>query len=253
MNRRYLKDDVEKMISDNRIKRCSLQELGMLTWLRWLMHTSDDYGCIKVSAAEVSERGSVEEAVIAGLQILTSFKRGEISRAVYGLIEKGIVGIQGRALVSYQMLRDYELSVKRAEAGLKGAKSRKTDSNKSEEIKPLQRDLFGQEDIPQKPSKHIYGECKNVRLTDKEYKKLSESYGEDGVKEIIRILDNYKEAKGVSYKSDYRAILNWVADRYKENLKRKEYQNGAQGRTDNGRTDYQQEEFQKHILDKLGM
>ena len=40
---------------------------------------------------------------------------------------------------------------------------------------------------------------------------------------MIEILDNYKGAKGKRYKSDYRAILTWVVDRYNEDLTR----NGA--------------------------
>ena len=33
---------------------------------------------------------------------------------------------------------------------------------------------------------------------------------------MIQILDNYKGANGKKYKSDYRAILNWVVDKYNE-------------------------------------
>ena len=33
---------------------------------------------------------------------------------------------------------------------------------------------------------------------------------------MIEILDNYKGQNGKKYKSDYRAILNWVVKRYEE-------------------------------------
>lgn len=55
-----------------------------------------------------------------------------------------------------------------------------------------------------------------VRITPAQYQKLVDNYGEAGAKRMIEILDNYKGAKGRTYKDDYRAILNWVVGRYLE-------------------------------------
>ena len=52
-----------------------------------------------------------------------------------------------------------------------------------------------------------------VKMTEEEYNKLVAKYGEKKVKRMIEVLDNYKGATGKKYKSDYRAILNWVADK----------------------------------------
>lgn len=52
-----------------------------------------------------------------------------------------------------------------------------------------------------------------VVMTNAEYEKLTGTYGEDRVQRMIEVLDNYKGSSGKRYKSDYRAILNWVADR----------------------------------------
>jgi hypothetical protein len=54
-------------------------------------------------------------------------------------------------------------------------------------------------------------------MTLEEYEKLCNTYGEDITKQCITILDNYKGANGKKYKSDYRAILNWVVDKVKSN------------------------------------
>ena len=67
-----------------------------------------------------------------------------------------------------------------------------------------------------KAKKYKYADC--VTLTRDEYAKLCESFGEDAAKRMIEILDNYKGSKGKKYKSDYKAILNWVVDRYNEEL-----------------------------------
>ena len=53
-------------------------------------------------------------------------------------------------------------------------------------------------------------------MTEEEYVALVAEYGGHAAEEFIRILDNYKGASGKAYKSDYRAILNWVVKRYDE-------------------------------------
>lgn len=67
------------------------------------------------------------------------------------------------------------------------------------------------------PKKNKYAEF--VSMTEDEYKKLVANYKDEAlVKRMIEVLDNYKGANGKKYKSDYRAILNWVAEKVlKEN------------------------------------
>ena len=60
------------------------------------------------------------------------------------------------------------------------------------------------------PAKTKYAEF--VLMTEEEHAKLVHQYGEANVQRMITKLDNYKGAKGKTYKSDYRAILSWVAD-----------------------------------------
>lgn len=57
-----------------------------------------------------------------------------------------------------------------------------------------------------------------VYMTDDEYSALIEKVGKQGEQRCVEILDNYKGASGRKYKSDYRAILNWVTRRYKEEM-----------------------------------
>ena len=66
----------------------------------------------------------------------------------------------------------------------------------------------------EKESKTAYADY--VKLTPEEHQKLIDQFGQAATNRMIEILDNYKGANGKTYKSDYRAILNWVADRYQE-------------------------------------
>lgn len=67
---------------------------------------------------------------------------------------------------------------------------------------------------PSAPPKHYH--APTVLLTDDEYGKLVSLYGQDGAAWMIQKLDDYKAAKGATYKSDYRAILNWVVKEYQK-------------------------------------
>lgn len=55
-----------------------------------------------------------------------------------------------------------------------------------------------------------------VSMTEKEFQAICQKVGEQGALRCIEILDNYKGASGKRYKSDYRAILNWVIERYEK-------------------------------------
>lgn len=55
-----------------------------------------------------------------------------------------------------------------------------------------------------------------VSMTNAEHEKLVSTYGTEFTDQCITVLDNYKGANGKTYKSDYRAILNWVIDKVKE-------------------------------------
>ena len=61
-------------------------------------------------------------------------------------------------------------------------------------------------------------ECADdVSLTETEYNSLVEKVGsKQAADECIEILSNYKGATGKKYKSDYKAILNWVIDKWRE-------------------------------------
>jgi hypothetical protein len=56
---------------------------------------------------------------------------------------------------------------------------------------------------------NIYGEFKNVKLSEIEYGKLIERYGEKRTGVMIESLSAYMKSKNKRYKSHYATILNW--------------------------------------------
>lgn len=151
------------------------------------------------------------------------------------LIIGGVCGVRvDGAIYSRRMVRSAEISQKRREAGIKGGSTTKSKvfTQKPPEPKqtaPVQAELpldvevvtpppltQEQREKAAKAKKYNYADC--VTLTRDEYAKLCESFGVDAAKRMIEILDNYKGSKGKKYKSDYKAILNWVVDRYNEEV-----------------------------------
>lgn len=62
------------------------------------------------------------------------------------------------------------------------------------------------------PTKKKYGEFQKVTLTDEEYTKLINEYGEETAHKAIEFLDSYITEKGYKSKSNYLAIRRWVID-----------------------------------------
>ena len=65
-----------------------------------------------------------------------------------------------------------------------------------------------------------------VTMTNAEHQALIEKFGDQQVREMIEILDNYKGANGKRYKSDYRAILSWVVGEYAKRKQERERNKG---------------------------
>lgn len=69
-----------------------------------------------------------------------------------------------------------------------------------------------------------------VSLSESEYQKLVDEHGQEFTDACIRALDNYKAAKGAKYKSDYRAILNWVVEKVMDDQRKLKVISGGQTR-----------------------
>ncbi len=127
--------------------------------------------------------------------------------------------------IKQQIERDSEKYERRSAAnkenGKKGGRPKKVSVAAAEQVASGREEAQGEivsepmKDPPKKktPPKTKYAEF--VQMKEEEHQKLVLEYGDAAVKEFIRILDGYKGATGKTYKDDYRAILNWVVSRVK--------------------------------------
>ena len=149
------------------------------------------------------------------------------------LIENGVCAIRDAdgAIYSRRMVRDEDIRQKRSKAGkMGGTKTAKLLAKKPINDQPTETPppplTTEQQAKADKAKKYKYADY--VTLTRDEYAKLADQYTEDAAKRMIQILNNYKGSSGKRYKSDYMAILNWVVNRYNEELQK----NGIERKTD---------------------
>ncbi len=96
---------------------------------------------------------------------------------------------------------------------LENSKKSKKADNEHEYDNECDSDCGNEKNINKKI--HFAG-IEYVSMTNVEYEKLCNTYGKDFADQCIIVLDNYKGANGRKYKDDYRAILNWVVNRVRE-------------------------------------
>jgi hypothetical protein len=104
-----------------------------------------------------------------------------------------------------------EGAIKPLERGYDAPMDKEMDIDK-DMVKVKEKKKEKDEEKEKRTQKKSYGD--GVTLTDAEYNNLLMSFGEECTTWCIEKLGNYKLSRGKSYKSDYRAILNWVKDEY---------------------------------------
>jgi len=80
-------------------------------------------------------------------------------------------------------------------------------------IKTVESTQIKEEEIKEdkkKETRHKYGEYKNVLLTDTQYKKLIEDYGEKQLLDLIKQVDEGVQMKGYKYKDFNLVIRKWA-------------------------------------------
>ena len=213
---------VDAFMSDERLAECSARAHGVYIRIMCLMHKSAEYGKIALSEKDLEDVAD-EDSLIVKFALKLSrhlpFGQEEIEIGLRELIENGCLYIDGNTLCQKRMIRDGSLSERRANAGQKGMARRYSQANEIPQAEPERKPEEPERKPATKPKKakppvekKQYAEF--VRMTEVEYVKLVNNYGENGAKELVEILDNYKASSGKRYRDDYRAILTWCVDKY---------------------------------------
>ena len=168
---------------------------------------------------------------------LTDEQAGKLIKAIYEYVETDkmpqldslleIVIIPFKQNIDRNIDKWEQIKQKRSEAGKIGAEIKKQKQAKQANVnfaksKETNQAVNVNENVNVNDNDNVNVKDKKIHfadyvtMTNAEYEKLVSTYSKEFADQCITVLDNYKGANGKKYKSDYRAILNWVVDKVKQ-------------------------------------
>jgi len=179
---------------------------------------------VEILRSEDSYQLEYSDSTFDGLAIDMGCEPDKVKEFVNYCIERKILEKTDGTFYSPRMKRDMDaldaLREVRREAGRSSAKKKENISKCSTSVKqkPTKCSTIRKEDKEDKEDKKdkkdnkdksIYGEFKNVQLTDQELQKLNDNLGKSNTLSLIEKLSTYKKSTGKKYKDDYATLLNW--------------------------------------------
>jgi len=204
----YLPLYVQDFLTDEKLAECSAKANGVYIRLMCLMHKSEIYGKILLKQKDKQTLNQVENFAI---KIAKHFPYDytTVFNALTELVNEAVLTIEGDFLVQKRMVKDADISEKRAASGSKGGKKttkKICSSKKSSKIEANSEYEYEYEnDIK-------VLEFNNIKVSNAEHKKLIADYGEQKTLSAYQYLSDYKIEKGYKTKSDYRTIRRWVIE-----------------------------------------
>ena len=115
----YLPLYVQDFLTDEKLSECSAQSTGVYIRIMCIMHKSEQYGNILLK----QKHKQTDKQILNFALLLAKhfpYSVDVIESSLTELIEEGVLIMQGDLLIQKRMVKDNELSIKRAESGKKG-------------------------------------------------------------------------------------------------------------------------------------
>ena len=230
----YLPLYVQDFLTDEKLAECSAESTGVYIRLMCIMHKSKEYGKILLRQNERQSERLVPDFA-EKLSMHMPYKVPVIERALDELLDKEVLYIEENALCQKRMIKDAELSEKRAFAGKKGAETSNKRFSKNTRFAAAKQTA---NKTPKQTANteieieyEIEGENKNIKDNNKgldnpfhgelhdafqdwlAYKKeKNQSYKPQGLKSLITQVTKYAEQFGETETAE--AIRDSMASNY---------------------------------------
>lgn len=208
MNRGFLK--LYRKIADNPLWNKKPFSDGQ-AWVDLLLIANHKPGIIDKRGIRIKiKRGQVGYSVL-GLSDRWGWSRSKVVRFLKHLETEQQIEQQKSTvttlitLINYESYNQDEQQKEQQTSSRRTADEQQTNTNKNEKNGNNEK-------------KKICSEFKNVSLSDDEYQKLTERFGEIERDNLIERLGGYISSSGKKYKSHYATIVNWAR---KDNLQQK--------------------------------
>jgi uncharacterized protein YdaU (DUF1376 family) len=117
----YLPLYVQDFMTDEKLAECSAEATGVYIRLMCLMHKSEQYGCVLLKQKDKQASEQVSNFAYKVAKHLP-YPLPVIERSIKELVEEGVLTVDGDCLFQKRMVKDCEISNKRALAGKRGGK-----------------------------------------------------------------------------------------------------------------------------------
>ncbi len=198
---------------------CSkFEALGILNFLWfWGMKNADETGLVKDADLEVLSRylyGCGEDCQL------------DMGKVVQALVDTGWIDVVADGFYIhdwdtwqeqwYKLQKNRRLDAERKRKARQMEREAAKPAPKTPEPEQMELPVEPEAKRPAKPKPDKKSYAEFVKMSEANYDRLVKLYGKAFADACIVELDNYKGARGKTYKDDYRAILCWVVDRVKE-------------------------------------
>jgi hypothetical protein len=121
----YLPLYVDDWMNNSKLKLCTPGAHGLMVSIMCLMHKSESYGVILLKQ-KFKQTDKQELNFATQIAKLSSFDLLEIEKSFYELLDEKVLKIEGEKLICFRMVKDADISNKRALSGKSGGKKTQT-------------------------------------------------------------------------------------------------------------------------------
>lgn len=118
-NQPYFPLYVQDFLTDEKLIECSAEATGVYIRLLCVLHKSEEYGKILLKQKDKQTPEQVKNFAIKLLKQMP-YQIETITKSLQELINEGVIVLEDDILYQKRMVRDNEISIKRAESGKKG-------------------------------------------------------------------------------------------------------------------------------------
>lgn len=125
-NQPYLPLYVQDFISDEKLRECSAESIGVYIFIMCVMHKSKEYGKIKLSEKYIclSKNQAPTSTFALMLAKHLPFSTTVIENSLNELLKEGVIQIEENTIIQKRMVKDCKISEARAGAGKLGGEKR---------------------------------------------------------------------------------------------------------------------------------
>lgn len=224
----YIPLYVMDFLTDEKLRECSAESVGVYIMLMCVMHKQEEYGTIVLREKDRKSADAISNFA-EKLSRHLPFGEEVIRRAIQELIDEGVIYMNGNRLFQKRMVHDADVSEKRAIAGKKGsaATNAKLDATKQVARHPQTSDIEAGESPEggQNSKRGVYDDIaalyneicvsfpRLIKLSDARKKaikaRLASGYTVDDFKELFQKAEASGFLKGKN-KRNWQATFDWL-------------------------------------------